>query len=86
MYIHQKPGYQRGEGVIVAYISHAVRNKDGGCGAALLRGAGNVGHAYTNDKRYHRSEESNDSVASYGCGSSMRPGASPDHCTSSNHR
>ncbi len=86
MYIHQNPGHQRGEGGTVAYISHAVRNKDGRCGAALLGGACNIGHADTNDKRYHWSEESDDSVASYGCGSSMRPGASPDHCTSSNHR
>lgn len=37
------------EGVTVAYISYAVRNKYGGRSAALLGGACNVGHANTNN-------------------------------------
>lgn len=70
----------------MAYISHAVRNKDGGCSAALLGGACNVGHANTDYEAYHWSKKSNDGVTSYRCGSSVCPTASPDHCTASDHR
>lgn len=73
------------KGVTVAYISDAVRNKNGGCGAALLGSACNIGHAYTNYERHHWSKESNDSIAGYGCGSPMGPCASPDHCTASDY-
>lgn len=70
----------------MAYISNAVRNKDGGCGTALLGGTCDVGHADINDETDHRPKESNESVASDGCGSSMGPAASPDHSTPSDYR
>lgn len=70
----------------MAYVSNAVRYKYGGCSAALLGGACNVGHANTNNQTNHWSKESNNSVASDGCGSSVRPATSPDHCTASDHR
>lgn len=73
------------EDVPVAYISHAVCNKDGRCSAAFLRGACHIGHADTDDQTDHWSKESNDSIASYRCGSSMGPAATPDHCTASDY-
>ena len=70
----------------MAHISNAVRNKNGGCSTALLGRACNVGHADTDYLADHWSKESDHSVASYRCGCSMGPGASPDHCTTSNDR
>ena len=110
----------------MAYISHAVCNKDGRCSAAFLGGACHVGllyfsrsifflsggarehrdivsvlpicfeqrnsgleksyHADTDDQTDHWSKESNDSIASYRCGSSMGPAATPDHGTASDYR
>ena len=70
----------------MTYISDAVCRKDSGCGAALLGGTRYISHAYTNDKADYWSEESNHGVASYRCGSSMGPAASPNHCTASDDR
>ena len=70
----------------MAYVSYAVSNEDGGCSTALLGSACNVGHADTDYETDHRSKEPNDRVTGYGCGSSVGPAASPDHCAPGDDR